>query len=61
MRDRRMRQLHLTEKGTALESTLWAAQRPRLVRVPRGRAKAVVGFRRVMMGLIDERTKAGTP
>src|SRR4029077_1148512 len=29
MRDRRMRQLRLTEKGTALESTLWAAQRPR--------------------------------
>jgi DNA-binding MarR family transcriptional regulator len=62
MRDRRMRQLRLTEKGTALESTLWAAQRPRLVRAFREAGPdAVVGFRRVLMGLVDERTKAGTP
>jgi len=62
MRDRRMRQLRLTEKGTALESTLWAAQRPRLVRAFREAGPdAVVGFRRVLMGLVDERTKVGTP
>ena len=62
MRDRRMRQLRLTEKGTALESALWAAQRPRLVRAFREAGPdAVVGFRRVLMGLVDERTKAGMP
>jgi len=62
MRDRRMRQLRLTEKGTALESRLWAAQRPRLVRAFREAGPdAVIGFRRVLMGLADERTKAGTP
>ena len=62
MRDRRMRQLRLTEKGLALENTLWAAQRPRLVRAFREAGPdAVTGFRRVLMGLVDDRTKAGTP
>ncbi len=62
MRDRRMRQLRLTEKGLALESALWAAQRPRLVRAFREAGPdAVVGFRRVLMGLVDDRTKAGAP
>jgi len=62
MRDRRMRQLRLTEKGTALENTLWAAQRPRLVRAFREAGpEAVMGFRRVLLGLVGDRTKSGTP
>jgi DNA-binding MarR family transcriptional regulator len=62
MRDRRMRQLRLTEKGMALENSLWAAQRPRLVRAFREAGpEAVTGFRRVLLGLVDDRTKAGTP
>jgi DNA-binding MarR family transcriptional regulator len=62
MRDRRKRQLRLTDKGTALENTLWAAQRPRLVRAFREAGpEAVTGFRRVLMGLVGDRTKAGAP
>ncbi len=60
LRDRRMRQLRLTEKGTALESALWAAQRPKLVRAFREAGpEAVMGFRRVLMGLADEARRAG--
>jgi DNA-binding MarR family transcriptional regulator len=53
MRDRRMRQLRLTEKGAALENAIWEAQRPRLVRAFREAGPdAVMGFRRVLMGLV---------
>jgi DNA-binding MarR family transcriptional regulator len=53
--DRRMRQLRLTEKGNALEQELWEAQRPLLVRAFREAGpEAVMGFRRVLAGLIEE-------
>jgi DNA-binding MarR family transcriptional regulator len=55
--DRRMRQLRLTEKGRALEDTLWEAQRPRLARAYREAGPdAVAGFRRVLVGLSTSRT-----
>lgn len=60
MRDRRMRQLRLTEKGALLERAIWEAQRPRLVRAFREAGpEAVMGFRRVLMGLTGERAKGG--
>ena len=44
-KDRRMRQLRLTQKGSALEAALWEAQRPRLVRAFREAGPdAVAGF-----------------
>lgn len=50
--DRRMRQLRLTQKGTELETALWDAQRPKLVRAFREAGpEAVAGFRRVLSGL----------
>lgn len=53
MRDRRMRQLRLTEKGVALEGALWDAQRNRVVRAFREAGpEAVMGFRRVLMELV---------
>jgi DNA-binding MarR family transcriptional regulator len=53
LRDRRMRQLHLTDKGSALESTLWSEQRTRVVRAFRQAGpEAVSGFRRVLMELV---------
>jgi DNA-binding MarR family transcriptional regulator len=52
MQDRRTRQLKLTAKGMALESAIWDAQRPRLVRAFRDAGpEAVDGFRRVLTGL----------
>lgn len=52
--DRRMRQLCLTAKGTALETALWEAQRPRLARAFREAGpEAVLGFRRVLAALED--------
>jgi DNA-binding MarR family transcriptional regulator len=52
MQDRRTRQLKLTAKGVALETALWEAQRPRLVRAFRDAGPdAVAGFRRVLAGL----------
>ena len=52
-RDRRMRQLHLTDKGNALESTLWNEQRTRIVRAFRQAGpEAVSGFRRVLTELV---------
>ncbi len=51
-KDRRMRQLRLTEKGAALETALWEAQRPLLVRAFRDAGpEAVAGFRHVLMAL----------
>lgn len=56
MRDRRMRQLRLTPKGTALEESIWEARRPRLVRAFREAGPdAVQGFRRVLMSLVEEK------
>ena len=50
--DRRMRQLRLTDKGTALETALWEAQRPMLARAFREAGpEAVAGFRRVLAAL----------
>ena len=55
MRDRRMRQLKLTAKGAALEEQIWEARRPRLVRAFREAGPdAVMGFRRVLMSLVEE-------
>jgi DNA-binding MarR family transcriptional regulator len=52
IKDRRMRQLRLTQKGSALEAALWETQRPRLVRAFRDAGpEAVAGFRRVLAGL----------
>src|ERR1700744_263341 len=49
MQDRRTRQLKLTQKGIALETTIWESQRPRLVRAFRDAGpEAVEGFRRVL-------------
>jgi DNA-binding MarR family transcriptional regulator len=59
MQDRRTRQLKLTAKGVALETAIWDAQRPRLVRAFRDAGPdAVEGFRRVLTGLAGpERTR----
>jgi DNA-binding MarR family transcriptional regulator len=65
MQDRRTRQLKLTARGIALESAIWDAQRPRLVRAFRDAGPdAVEGFRRVLSGLAGpERARKthGTP
>lgn len=51
-KDRRMRQLRLTEKGAALEAALWETQRPLLVRAFRDAGpEAVAGFRHVLTAL----------
>jgi len=53
MRDKRMRQLRLTEKGAILENAIWDAQRTRIVRAFRQAGPdAVTGFRRVLMELV---------
>jgi DNA-binding MarR family transcriptional regulator len=60
MRDRRMRQLRLTQKGAALEDAIWDARRPRLVRAFREAGPdAVQGFRRVLMSLVEDRKPQG--
>ena len=60
--DRRMRQLHLTAKGAALDAALWKAQRPLLVRACRDAGpEAVAGFRRVLMGLAGHRSENHAP
>ena len=54
-RDRRLRLLFLTDKGAALERQLTAAQRARIARAYRDAgAQAVEGYRKVLLGLIDE-------
>jgi DNA-binding MarR family transcriptional regulator len=59
--DRRMRQLRLTAKGEALETTLWEGQRPRLVRAFREAGpEAVAGFRRVLAALVTADAKPMT-
>lgn len=53
--DRRQRRLKLTEEGEALERTLTEAQRRRIARAYKmAGPEAVAGFRRVLLGLIDE-------
>jgi DNA-binding MarR family transcriptional regulator len=56
--DRRQRHLELTEQGAALESKLSENQRRRIAAAYRAAGpEAVEGFRRVMLGLIDERDR----
>ncbi len=53
--DRRQRLLELTEKGIELERQLTERQRGRIARAYReAGAEAVEGFRKVLIGLIDE-------
>ncbi|HEX7005632.1 MAG TPA: MarR family transcriptional regulator [Alphaproteobacteria bacterium] len=53
--DRRQRRLTLTEEGGALEAQLTEGQSRRLARAYRqAGAEAVEGFRKVLLGLIDE-------
>ncbi|MBP2303465.1 MarR family winged helix-turn-helix transcriptional regulator [Azospirillum picis] len=58
-RDRRQRLLELTEKGVELERQLSETQRQRIARAYRmAGAEAVEGFRKVMMGMLDEGDRA---
>jgi DNA-binding MarR family transcriptional regulator len=53
--DRRQRLLTLTEAGSGLEAQLTEGQSRRLARAYRqAGAEAVEGFRKVLLGLIDE-------
>ena len=55
LRDRRQRLLELTAKGTELERQLSENQRAVIARAYRGAgASAVEGFRKVMLGMINE-------
>ncbi len=55
LRDRRQRLLELTEKGVELERQLSETQRQRIARAYRmAGAEAVQGFRKVMMGMLDD-------
>lgn len=61
-RDRRQRLLELTEKGVELERQLTERQRARLARAYRDAgAEAVEGFRKVMLGLIEEADRTRFP
>ncbi|CAA7616693.1 MarR family winged helix-turn-helix transcriptional regulator [Magnetospirillum sp. UT-4] len=61
-RDRRQRLLQLTEKGIELERQLTERQRARIARAYRDAgAEAVEGFRKVMLGLIDEDDRGRFP
>jgi DNA-binding MarR family transcriptional regulator len=54
-RDRRQRLLELTDKGKELERQLTRTQRERIARAYReAGAEAVAGYRKVLIGLIDE-------
>lgn len=54
-KDRRQRLLELTDKGMELERTLTEKQRARIARAYReAGAEAVEGYRKVMLGLIDD-------
>ncbi len=54
-RDRRQRLLELTDKGRDMERRLSETQRQRIARAYRSAgAEAVEGFRKVMIGIIDE-------
>ncbi|MBM9402973.1 MarR family transcriptional regulator [Gluconacetobacter azotocaptans] len=57
-RDRRQRLLHLTPSGAGVERQLFDVQREKLMGVYRDvGAAAIEGFRRVMQGLMDDRTR----
>ena len=61
-RDRRQRLLELTEKGIELERQLTERQRARIARAYRDAgAEAVEGYRKVLLGLIDEADRARFP
>ena len=52
--DRRKRLLRLTDRGQALEESLWEAQRARVMRAFREAGpEGVAGFRKVVSGLAD--------
>lgn len=54
-RDRRQRLLSLTDKGIELERQLSGLQRARVTKAYReAGAEAVAGFRKVLIGLVDE-------
>jgi DNA-binding MarR family transcriptional regulator len=54
-RDRRQRLLELTDKGKDLERQLTRTQRERIARAYReAGAEAVAGYRKVLLGLVDE-------
>jgi DNA-binding MarR family transcriptional regulator len=56
--DRRQRLLKLTDKGMALERDLTAAQARRVARAYReAGAVAVEGFRKVLLGILDEENR----
>lgn len=58
-RDRRERQLYLTEKGTALERRLSEAQRARMRAAYRNAGpQAVAGFRQVLEAMMDPETRS---
>ena len=58
-RDRRERQLHLTQKGTELERRLSEAQRARMRTAYRSAGpQAVAGFRQVLEAMMDAETRA---
>ena len=58
-RDRRQRLLHLTETGAELERRLSLPQRERMARAFREAGPgAVAGYRKVLLGLIDEKQRA---
>jgi DNA-binding MarR family transcriptional regulator len=62
LRDRRQRLLELTEKGVELERLLTERQRSRIARAYReAGAEAVEGFRKVMLGLVDEGDRGRFP
>ena len=57
-KDRRQRLLKLTDKGMGLERDLTAAQARRVARAYReAGAVAVEGFRKVLLGLLDEENR----
>ena len=58
-RDRRQRLLYLTDKGGELERQLSRPQQARVARAYRqAGADAVAGYRRVLLGLINEAERA---
>lgn len=59
-RDRRQRQLFLTEQGRGLERQVSAVQQAKVAQAYReAGAEAVAGYRKVLAGLIDEPDRAG--
>jgi DNA-binding MarR family transcriptional regulator len=61
-RDRRQRLLQLTPKGVDLERLLTEKQRGRIAQAYReAGAEAVEGFRKVMLGMIDEADRTRFP